>query len=394
MLMLAVIKRNDMALLKEYKKLREYSLEQVSYLKPEDFVVQPVDFVSPAKWNLAHTSWFFEEFILKPHIPGYVVFNKAFSFLFNSYYVNVGERLTRGHRGVMTRPELAEVMEYRAYVDRAMEALLTEGLENKKMLELTVLGINHEQQHQELFLSDIKYIFGHQPLLPVYNKKASFEMGEAGEGKWIMLVEGIYEIGFNGPGFSFDNEHVRHKVYIHDFEIRDKLVSNGEYLEFINEGGYQNPNFWHSDAWTWLTNENVKSPLYWQKSKTGWSYYTLSGHKEIDPNAPVTHISYYEAFAFAQWAGYRLPTEFEWEAASDFFKWGERWEWTESAYLPYPGYKKAAGAVGEYNGKFMVNQKVLRGASLATTKGHSRKTYRNFFHPHLSWQFTGIRLAR
>lgn len=377
-----------------YRKIRDYSTEQVSYLKTEDFVSQPVEFVSPPKWNLAHTSWFFEEFVLKPTISNYKVFNKDYSFLFNSYYVNVGERTIRGHRGSMTRPSVEEIMDYRNYVDAAMGKILENEKVDKKLTEGIILGLNHEQQHQELFLSDIKYIFGFQPLFPKYNDLALCEAGNAGRAKWIDINEGVFEIGYNGPEFHYDNEGNRHKVYLHPYKISDSLVSNSEYLDFINDGGYSNHNHWHSDGFSWLEKENVKSPLYWHFLDGEWFQYTLSGLKKLNPEAPVTHISYYEAFAFAQWKKCRLPTEFEWEAASDYFHWGERWEWTESAYLPYPGYKRPEGALGEYNGKFMVNQKVLRGASLATSPGHSRKTYRNFFQPELSWQFTGIRLAK
>ena len=383
-----------MSLLNRYKKIREYSINQVSYLNTEDVVVQPIEFVSPPKWNLAHTTWFFEEFILKTQKPDYKLFHGEFAFLFNSYYVNAGERLTRGHRGALTRPKLEEILQYREYVDVEMETILLKVEPGTDLYNMIVLGLNHEQQHQELFLTDIKYILGTQPLFPAYNEIALCETGNAGQGDWAKMSEGIYKIGFEGEDFYYDNELGRHKVYLQDLEIRKNLVSNGEYMEFIKAGGYKNHDLWHSEAWAWLSAENVKDPLYWHKREGEWHQYTLSGLKLVDTNYPVTHISYFEAFAFAQWAGYRLPTEFEWEAASDLFDWGDRWEWTESAYLPYPGYKKAVGAVGEYNGKFMVNQKVLKGASVATSEGHSRNTYRNFFHPHLSWQFTGIRLAR
>lgn len=383
-----------MSLLSSYKKVRQYSLEQVSFLKTEDFVVQPIEFVSPPKWNLAHTTWFFEEFILKVNKADYKIFHKDFSFLFNSYYVNAGDRLIRGHRGALTRPELEKVLEYREYVDREMKSLLNQVESGTDLYTMIVLGLNHEQQHQELFLTDIKYILGFQPLFPEYNKEALCEKGNAGESDWVKTDEGIFEIGFEGNRFSYDNELGKHKTYLQNFEIRKKLVSNGEYLEFINDGAYKNPDLWHSEGWAWLNVENVRGPLYWHWKDNEWHQYTLAGLRKVNPEHPVSHISYFEAFAYSQWAGYRLPTEFEWEAASNLFDWGDRWEWTESAYLPYPGYKKAAGAVGEYNGKFMVNQKVLRGSSVATSEGHSRKTYRNFFHPHLSWQFTGIRLAR
>ncbi len=381
-----------MELLNQFKEIRDKSLQQVKSLKTEDFVVQPVEFVSPVKWNLAHTTWFFEEFILKNYHKNYKIFNKDFSFLFNSYYVNVGERLTRGHRGQMTRPTVEEIMNYRRYVDREMYKLLKET--DPEFMDLVRLGLNHEQQHQELFLSDIKYILGTQPLFPEYSEIALCESGKVSKASWIDIQEGIYEIGYKGKDFHYDNETSRHKVYLEFFRISDQLVSNEEYLEFISSGGYQEPDFWHSDGYAWIQKEKVTAPLYWHKKGSEWYYYTLSGLKKINPLAPVTHVSYYEAYAFAQWKGVRLPTEFEWEASANKFKWGERWEWTESAYLPYPGFKKLPGAIGEYNGKFMVNQKVLRGSSVATSPGHSRKTYRNFFHPESGWQFTGIRLAR
>lgn len=382
-----------MSLTELYQNTREYSIDQTIHLETEDFIAQPVDFVSPPKWNLAHTTWFFEEFILKQALPGYKVFNKNYSYLFNSYYVNVGDRLSRGHRGMMTRPALREILSYREYVDKAMVKFLETKIP-EKMVEVLMTGIHHEQQHQELFLSDVKYILGTQPFFPPYNKNALCETGSAGTGKWIQIPEGIYEIGYKGNGFHYDNEKSVHKVFLHDYYISDKLVSNREYLEFLENGGYENANFWHSDGISWLERERVKCPLYWHKIDGEWYQYTLAGLKKLRKNSPVCHISYYEAFAYAQWKGLRLATEFEWEAASDRFEWGHRWEWTESSYLPYPAYKKPGGALGEYNGKFMVNQKVLRGSSVATSPGHSRYSYRNFFQPDLSWQFTGIRLAK
>jgi ergothioneine biosynthesis protein EgtB len=382
-----------MSLSEHYIKVRNYSQTLAAPLLVEDFVAQPVEFVSPPKWNLAHTTWFFEEFILKVFKKDYKEFNKVYSFLFNSYYNHVGERVIRADRGSMTRPGVEEIYQYRKYVDEQMILFLDTMIETD-VEDLIILGINHEQQHQELFLTDLKFIFSLNPINLVYDSMALVESGEAGIDAFIDIKEGIYEIGFSGEGFSFDNERNRHKVYLQNYSISKNLLSNQEYIEFISDKGYENHELWHSEGWQWLHNENRKAPLYWQKRSGRWYQYTLNGLREVLASKPITHVNYYEAFAFSQWKGLRLPTEFEWEAAAHLFEWGDRWEWTESAYLPYPGFKKAAGAVGEYNGKFMVNQKVLRGASVATPKEHSRKTYRNFFHPNLGWQFTGIRLAK
>jgi ergothioneine biosynthesis protein EgtB len=382
-----------MSLSELFVKTRNYSQSLSAPLFIEDFVAQPVEFVSPPKWNLAHTTWFFEEFVLKPHKKSYKEFNPANSFLFNSYYNHIGDRVVRSERGSMTRPGVEEIYEYRKYVDEQMILFMDSDI-NSEIEDIIVLGINHEQQHQELFLTDLKYILSLNPLNPEYNSIALADSGESGVIDFIDMKEGVYEIGFYGDGFAFDNERSRHKVYLHSYSISKSLSSNEEFIEFIDDGGYENHEFWHSDGWKWLQNENRKAPLYWQRRSGRWHQYTLAGFREVLPSKPVTHVNYYEAFAFSQWKGLRLPTEFEWEAAADLFNWGTRWEWTESAYLPYPKYQKAPGAVGEYNAKFMVNQKVLRGASVATSNGHSRKTYRNFFHPHLGWQFTGVRLAK
>ncbi len=376
-----------------YTSVRAYTEKLCEPLETEDYVPQPVIDASPPKWNIAHTTWFFEEMILKKFVPGYQVFDENFSFLFNSYYNSVGDRTARDYRGAISRPTVKEVFEYRKYVDEKMAVLLV-GDVPADVRDLVVLGLNHEQQHQELFLTDLKYTFSLNPLFPVYHPDFAFEETASGTGNFIEVKGGIDEIGAGGEGFCFDNELSRHKVYIEDFAISDRLVTNGEFIEFIDAGGYGDPMLWHSDGWDWVKQNDVASPLYWHLDGQDWRHYTLAGLCDLPLDAPVTHVSYYEAAAYAEWKGCRLPTEFEWEVASSQFDWGQRWEWTNSAYLPYPGFKKAAGAVGEYNGKFMINQMVLRGASVVTPAGHCRPSYRNFFNPHLRWQFTGIRLAK
>ncbi|TBO41803.1 ergothioneine biosynthesis protein EgtB [Pedobacter kyonggii] len=383
-----------MTLVEKYLQIRKYSEQICEPLQTEDYVVQPIVDVSPPKWHLGHTTWFYETFILKPLSVNYQVYNDEYNFVFNSYYETVGNRVIRTDRGNLSRPSVNEIYQYRAYVDEAMVKFLAATLTDE-VKELLILGFNHEQQHQELLLTDIKYILGNNPLFPTYskNQKEVLTVSKIEPG-FIRILEGIYEIGYYGAGFSFDNELNRHKVYLHDFSISKTLVSNAEFIEFIRAGGYENFNFWHAEGWDWVKSNNISAPMYWHLIDGKWFNYTLAGLLPIDLTAPLSHISYYEAYALASWKGMRLPTEFEWEIAAEHFNWGERWEWTESAYLPYPGFSKAPGAIGEYNGKFMVNQKVLRGASIATPKNHSRITYRNFFHPHLRWQYTGIRLVK
>lgn len=376
-----------------YRTVRKHSEKICAPLETEDYVPQPVPFVSPPKWHLAHSTWFFETFILKASAPGYQVYDPDFNYLFNSYYNNVGERTLRTDRGNVTRPTTKSVYAYRAYVDAQMDAFLEECID-ADIMTLVELGLHHEQQHQELLVTDIKYILGHNPLFPVYDPAYNLVKGRNAETGFMTIPEGIYDIGHQGDGFCFDNELGRHKVYLHEFEIDKALVTNGEYLEFMEAGGYQDFNLWLDEGWSWVNANTVRSPMYWHKTGGAWHQYTLAGLQKIDPEAILSHISFFEASAFAQWKGMRLPTEFEWEVASVNLDWGQRWEWTNSAYLPYPGFSKAPGAVGEYNGKFMVNQMVLRGASVATSPGHARKSYRNFFHTHERWQYTGIRLAR
>ena len=373
---------------------REYTETICQPLEIEDYVVQPIVDVSPPKWHLGHTTWFFEEFILKPHKPNYRLFHEDFAFVFNSYYENVGKRVLRTDRGNLSRPGVAKVYDYRRYVTNEMKDFLSEDV-SKDIEEILLIGIHHEKQHQELLITDIKYILGNNPLLPKYNDSFLENPLQNFQQEWIEMKEGIYEIGHkNSDEFCYDNELGRHKVYLHDYKISNKLVTNAEFLGFIKAGGYKDFNLWHAEGWDWVQQNNISQPMYWHNIDGEWHQYTLNGLQKLNTDAPLTHISYYEAFAFAQWKGCRLPAEFEWEAAQENFKWGTRWEWTESAYLPYPGYTKAPGAIGEYNGKFMVNQKVLRGGSVATAPKHTRPTYRNFFQTNLRWQFTGLRLAK
>lgn len=387
-----------MDLAERYKDIRQYTEEICKPLRTEDYVVQPVVDVSPPKWHIGHVTWFFETFVLKPNMKDYREFDPQYNYVFNSYYETAGARVIRTDRGNLSRPTVEEIYKYRKHVDDAMIQFLQKPIE-KEVEEVIVLGFNHEQQHQELLLTDIKYILGNNPLFPAYkndgnSKPTKKEDFDSASGDFIEMKEGIYEIGFEGEGFCFDNELKRHRVFLENFRIAKNLVTNKEFLEFINAGGYKNFNYWHSDGWTWVKENHIEAPMYWHLIDSEWNNYTLEGLQLLDLNEPVCHVSFYEAAAFASWKEMRLPTEFEWEAAALKFDWGRRWEWTESAYLPYPGFSKAPGAIGEYNGKFMVNQKVLRGASDVTSPAHSRKTYRNFFQPNLRWQYTGIRLAQ
>lgn len=381
-------------LLDLFLETRKHTEDLCKPLEIEDYVVQPTIDVSPPKWHLGHTTWFFEEFILKKYQKEYQLFDADFAFVFNSYYESVGKRVVRSDRGNLSRPSVKQVYAYRTYVTEALVGLCKTIEDNSEFDSLLEIGIHHEKQHQELLLSDIKYILGNNPLLPPYSSSFKDHSKETHTQDWIAMEEGIYEIGHSGSSFCYDNELGQHKVYLHSFEISNTLVTNGEYIEFIAARGYQRFDIWHAEAWDWVNTNTVVSPLYWHKIDGEWHHYTANGLQKVEKDAPLAHISYYEAFAYAQWKGLRLPTEFEWEAAQAHFPWGKRWEWTESAYLPYPNYQKADGALGEYNGKFMVNQKVLRGGSVATPAKHTRHTYRNFFHPQLRWQFTGLRLAK
>lgn len=383
--------KNKMNPIDQYKTVRSHSVKICKGLKTEDYVVQPIVDVSPPKWHLGHTTWFFETFILTPNDPSYLVFNQDYNFVFNSYYESVGARVIRTDRGNLSRPSVEDVFAYRKHVDEAMLNFLRKDIP-AKLNDLIVLGLNHEQQHQELLITDIKYILGHNPLLPVLPLKLN-ERYIQSQPEFISFPEGVYSIGHTGEGFCFDNELQRHKVYLQNFKIQKQLVTQGEYLEFMNDGGYEKFQYWHAEGWDWVKRNEAKSPLYWHLVDGKWLQYSFEGLQEIKSNQAVSHVNFYEASAYASWKGMRLPTEAEWEIASDQLDWGLRWEWTNSAYLPYPGFAKAPGAIGEYNGKFMVNQMVLRGGSVATPKGHSRKTYRNFFQTQHQWQFMGIRLA-
>ena len=384
--------RTNLDISQKYSSVRSYSEDQCKPLFTEDYIPQPVVFVSPPKWHLGHTTWFFEEFILKNYYSEYQVFDKDFSYLFNSYYNTLGNRVLRADRGNLTRPSVEKVYAYRRYVDEHMIRLLenfSDEIEN-----LVVLGLNHEQQHQELFLTDLKYILGHNPLFPVYKEGKDLTHHQNESTGFLTIDEGIYDIGHLGNGFCYDNELARHRTFLHAFEISKALVTNGEYLEFIKDDAYSRFEFWLDEGWAWVNENKIAGPKYWHLIDGLWHNYTLSGLKPVQENDILCHINYFEAAAFSEWKNMRLPTEFEWEIASKSLNWGKRWEWTASAYSPYPGFSKPPGAVGEYNGKFMVNQMVLRGASSATSPKHSRNTYRNFFHPHYRWQYTGIRLAK
>ena len=398
---------------------RALSTELARPLSDEDQVVQAMDDASPTKWHLAHTTWFFEAFLLKRFLAGYRVFDERFEYCFNSYYESVGARQPRGKRGLLTRPSAEEVRAYREFVDAALARLFDTAL-TAEAAGLIELGINHEQQHQELLLTDILSLFAAEPLKPAY-AEAGPGVGAAGAAPlaWVGFDGGIFEVGHDGAGFAYDNEGPRHEQLIRPFKLADRCVTNAEWLEFIKDGGYATPTLWLADGWNMVRGQEWTGPLYTEQADGGMMQMSLLGFRPVDPAAPVTHVSYYEADAFARWAGYRLPTEFEWEVASASVPvegrtlgagklrpmpakpasglkqmFGDVWEWTGSAYLPYPGFKAAPGAVGEYNGKFMCSQFVLRGGSCATPEGHVRRTYRNFFYPHQRWQFTGLRLAQ
>ena len=380
-------------LVEQYDLTREQTKALCLPLFTEDYIPQPVEFASPPKWHIAHVTWFFEEMILKKYLDGYVEFDPQFCFLFNSYYAGVGERTKRFERGAITRPTVSRVYEYRDYVDASMRMLLASN-PDQDIIDLVMLGIAHEEQHQELLLMDLKHTFSLNPTSPVYSSSRDLMEEKDADHGWVDINQGQYEIGFVGQGFHFDNELGRHTQHLAKSQISKALVTNGEYLEYMKNGGYDDFNFWLDEGWAWRQENNVACPLYWRQIDGEWWHYTLSGMRRIDLDAQLAHISFYEASAYANWIGCRLPTEFEWEVASTEFSWGNRWEWTSSAYQAYPGFEISEGAVGEYNGKFMINQMVLRGASVVTAASHSRASYRNFFHPHMQWQYSGIRLAR
>jgi ergothioneine biosynthesis protein EgtB len=407
---------------RRYREVRAMTECLAAPLSPEDCQVQSMPDSSPVKWHLAHTTWFFETFLLLPYLPGYQVFQHSFCYLFNSYYNAVGRRHARSERGLVTRPGLDEVHAYRSAVDDAVLRLLESvGVTPASRIQAVLeLGLNHEQQHQELILTDIKHAFAQNPLHPVYRPDAAFvAQVTAMPLEWLAFPGGIHWIGHDGDGFAFDNEGPRHRVYLEEFQIASRPVANGEFRAFIEDGGYARPELWLSDGWNHASARRWEAPLYWERVDGSWWTMTLGGFRPIVSSEPVCHVSYYEADAYARWAGSRLPTEAEWETAvrgaellGNFLEganyhprvaengtrlaqcFGDVWEWTQSPYTPYPGMQPAPGALGEYNAKFMCNQLVLRGGSCATPRTHIRATYRNFFPPEARWQFSGIRLAR
>ena len=412
-------------LISRYRKVRALTEKLCEPLEPEDYVVQTMMDVSPTKWHLAHVTWFYETFILRKFDPDYRLLNDQYPYLFNSYYTQAGERHCRDQRGYLSRPTVREVYEYREYVDRNMIRMLERmsDSELKEVFPVFEVGLNHEQQHQELLLTDVKHVLSVNPLRPIYRERENVAPNVSGSVpmRWHAIEEGVYEVGHAGSSFSYDNEEPRHRVYLQPCEIAGRLVTNAEYLEFMEDGGYQRPELWLSAGWAWIEANGWTEPFYWEKGDTPREVFTLAGRQLLNPDEPVCHVRYFEADAYARWAGYRLPTEQKWEVVAaevpiegNFVQdgelhpmpakggvdhhpeqmYGDVWEWTRSQYSPYPGFKPLEGALGEYNGKFMCNQFVLRGGSCATSADHIRPTYRNFFAPESCWQFTGIRLAR
>jgi ergothioneine biosynthesis protein EgtB len=385
--------------IRTYRSVREETERRAAPLSAEDQAVQSMPDASPTKWHRAHTTWFFEQFVLALHAAGYRSFDERFSYLFNSYYVAVGERHARPKRGLLTRPDCNEVARYRAHVDAAMQNLLStsSGDALERITTLVEIGLHHEQQHQELLLTDILHAFAENPTAPVYDSSFQWPPRTVGLGGFCELPEGIHTVGHQTHDFCFDNEAPAHRALVGPVRIARSLVRNGEWLAFMRDGGYVRPELWLSDGWAAVASEGWKAPGYWREIDGAWHSLTLGGLRPIEDDLPVCHVSYYEADAFARWSGKHLPSESEWEVAArageleDAF--GVAWQWTRSAYAPYPGYRPAEGALGEYNGKFMVNQMVLRGSSLATPAGHARVSYRNFFPPAARWQFSGLRLA-
>jgi ergothioneine biosynthesis protein EgtB len=382
-----------------YVAVRDETERRAAPLSPEDQIIQSMPDASPTKWHRAHTTWFFEQFLLGEHCPGYQPFHPDYAFLFNSYYVNAGPRHARHRRGDITRPGAADISAYRRHVDAAVIDFFRGASEGKlrAISPLVEVGLNHEQQHQELMFTDILHAFAQNPTLPAYDPGWRFPVSNRSGEEWLALNEGIHTIGHTDDSFHFDNEKPSHRALVGPVRIGRNLVTNGEWLAFMQDGGYSTATLWLMDGFATAGNEGWQAPGYWREVDGEWQMMTLAGSRPLDRNAPVCHVSYYEADAFARWAGKHLPTEMEWEVAArsgqlnDAF--GIVWQWTRSAYASYPGYRAVEGALGEYNGKFMVNQLVLRGSSLATPSGHSRVSYRNFFYPHHRWQFTGLRLA-
>lgn len=409
-------------LIERFKTVRSFTEKITEPLETEDYVVQVTENASPAKWHLAHTTWFFETFLLEKELKDYDPVHPQYSYLFNSYYLQTGVPHCRARRGNISRPTVKQVFEYRQSINDHVINLIenADDKQYKKWASVIEIGIHHEQQHQELLMTDLKYMFSQNPLHPVYKEVERPVVQNSSEMEWISFNEGVYQIGHTGDGFGYDNEFPKHKTYIHDFKLANRLVTNGEYIEFIESGAYKEPKWWLDEGFSTIRDENWSAPLYWEKMEGEWHHFTLSGMEKLPLNAPVTHVSYFEADAYARWKECRLATEQEWEVAAKnlpkegnfvdagFLEpiplqheesgllqmFGEVWQWTQSSYSPYPGYRPLPGALGEYNGKFMCNQYVLRGGSCATSKSHFRISYRNFFHPQSRWQFSGIRLAR